>query len=46
MVNLIGDCMTASCSYLVVDYIVSDKKTRSIRGHAVEINNVPIGLAW
>ena len=23
---------TSSCSYLVVDYIVSDKKTRSIRG--------------
>jgi len=32
--------MTTSCSYLVVDYIVSDKKTRSIRGHAVEIIGV------
>ena len=40
MVNLIGDCMTTSCSYLVVDYIVSDKKTRSIRGHVVEIIGV------
>jgi hypothetical protein len=36
MVNLIGDCMTTSCSYLGVDYIVGDKKTRSIRGYAVE----------
>ena len=29
-------CTTTHCSYWAVDYIVSDKKTRSIRGCAVE----------
>jgi hypothetical protein len=29
-------CTMTRCSYRVVDYIVSDKKTRSIRDCAVE----------